>query len=104
MALIISLPPAINDFLAANEIAELVLIQAFIAKATVKALNKPVLRWPARLDNPQLPAILKSPIDRALSRLIPGPAQFLSSPDSHVIVQCYPEYAKTERLKSRTLQ
>jgi hypothetical protein len=33
-----------------NDIAEPVLIQAFIAKSSVKALNKSVLRWLARLD------------------------------------------------------
>jgi hypothetical protein len=33
-----------------NDIAEPVLIQTFIAKSSVKALNKSVLRWLARLD------------------------------------------------------
>lgn len=33
-----------------NDIAEPVLIQIFIAKASVKALNKPVLRGLAWLD------------------------------------------------------
>jgi hypothetical protein len=33
-----------------KNIAEPVLVQAFIAKVSVKTLNKSVLRWPARLD------------------------------------------------------
>lgn len=33
-----------------NNIAELVFIQAFIAKVTVKILNNVVLRWLVRLD------------------------------------------------------
>lgn len=44
------LPPVINDFLAVNGISEPMLIQTFIAKASVKTLNKSVLRWLARLD------------------------------------------------------
>lgn len=42
--------PVINDFPGVNDIAEPVLIQTFIAKSSVKALNKSVLRWLARLD------------------------------------------------------
>jgi hypothetical protein len=49
-ALVIIQPPVINDFPGVNNIAEPVLIQAFITKASVKTLNKSVLRWPARLD------------------------------------------------------
>jgi hypothetical protein len=48
--LVIILPPVINDFPGMNDIAEPVLIQTFIAKSSVKALNKSVLRWLARLD------------------------------------------------------
>jgi hypothetical protein len=50
--LVIILPPVIShdDFPCVNDIAEPVLIQAFIAKSSVKALNKSVLRWLARLD------------------------------------------------------
>jgi len=44
------LPPVINSFPRVNDISESVLIQAFNAKASVKALNKSVLRWLARLD------------------------------------------------------
>jgi hypothetical protein len=44
-ALVIILPPVINDFPGMNDIAEPVLIQTFIAKSSVKALNKSVLRW-----------------------------------------------------------
>jgi hypothetical protein len=40
----------INNFPGVNDIAEPVLIQTFIAKSSVKALNKSVLRWLARLD------------------------------------------------------
>jgi hypothetical protein len=49
-ALVIILPPVINNFPGMNDIAEPVLIQTFIAKSSVKALNKSVLRWLARLD------------------------------------------------------
>jgi len=49
-ALVIILPPVINDLPGVKNIAKPVLIQAFIAKATVETLNKSVLRWPARLD------------------------------------------------------
>jgi hypothetical protein len=48
--LVIVLPPGINDFSGMDNIAEPVLIQAFIAKATVKTLNKSVLCWLTRLD------------------------------------------------------
>jgi hypothetical protein len=48
--LVIILPPVINDFPGVSDIAEPVLIQTFIAKSSVKALNKSVLRWLARLD------------------------------------------------------
>jgi hypothetical protein len=48
--IVIILPPVINNFPGVNDIAEPVLIQAFIAKSSVKALNKSVLRWLARLD------------------------------------------------------
>lgn len=50
LTLVIILPPVINHFPSVNDIAEPVLIQAFIAKSSVKALNKSVLRWLARLD------------------------------------------------------
>jgi hypothetical protein len=49
-AFVIILPPVINNFPGMNDIAEPVLIQTFIAKSSVKALNKSVLRWLARLD------------------------------------------------------
>ncbi|CBA34657.1 hypothetical protein Ctu_1p01200 (plasmid) [Cronobacter turicensis z3032] len=48
--LVIILPPVINDFPVVKDIAEPVLIQTFIAKSSVKALNKSVLHWLARLD------------------------------------------------------
>lgn len=50
MTLIIILPPVINDFPGVNDTAEPVLIQTFIPKLSVKALNNFVLRWLARLD------------------------------------------------------
>lgn len=48
--LVIVPPPGINDFPGVGNIAEPVLIQAFIAKATVKTLNQSVLFWLTRLD------------------------------------------------------
>jgi len=45
-----------------NNIAELVLMQAFISKSSVKTLNKPVLSRFARLDKTQLHAMLKGPL------------------------------------------
>lgn len=43
--LVIILPPVVNDFPGVNDIAEPVLIQTFIAKSSVKTLNKSILRW-----------------------------------------------------------
>ncbi|MEH2717474.1 hypothetical protein QE234_02690, partial [Klebsiella pneumoniae] len=43
--LVIILPPDINGFPGVTDISELVLIQTFIAKASVKTLKKSVLRW-----------------------------------------------------------
>lgn len=40
-----NLPPDINGFPGVTDISELVLIQTFIAKASVKTLKKSVLRW-----------------------------------------------------------
>jgi hypothetical protein len=50
ITLVIILPPVINGFPDVNDISEPVLIQTFIAKATVKTLDKSVLRWLARLN------------------------------------------------------
>lgn len=61
-ALVIILSPVINDFPGVNNIAEPVLIEAFIAKASVKTLNKSVLGRLARLDKSQLHAMLKGPL------------------------------------------
>ncbi|EKP29469.1 hypothetical protein KOXM_01866 [Klebsiella michiganensis] len=49
---VITLPPVINDSLGVTDIAEPVFIQTFIAKSSVKALNKSVLRWLTWLDKP----------------------------------------------------
>ena len=49
-ALVIILPLLINVFPDVNNIAEPMFIQASIAKALVKTLNKSVLRWLALLD------------------------------------------------------
>ncbi|SEK72843.1 hypothetical protein SAMN04487787_103282 [Kosakonia sacchari] len=66
---VIVLPPGINDFPRVGNIAEPVLIQAFIPKATVKTLNKPVLRWLAQLDYAQFHSMLKGPlIERATGK------------------------------------
>ena len=52
-----------------KNIAELVLIQAFIPKATVETLNKSVLSWLARLNQAQLNTMFKGPlIERATSK------------------------------------
>ena len=61
-ALVIILPPVINRFHGVNNIAEPVLIQAFIANASVKTINKSVLGRLARLDKPQLHAMFKGPL------------------------------------------
>lgn len=45
-----------------TDVAEPVLIQAFIAKASVKTLNKSVLCRLAGLDKPQLHTMLISPL------------------------------------------
>lgn len=45
-----------------KNIAEPVIIQAFIPKATVETLNKSVLRWLSWLDKPQLYTMLKGPL------------------------------------------
>ena len=60
--LVIILPPVINDFPGVNDIAEPVLIQTFIAKPSVKTLNKSVLCRLAGLDKTQLHAMLKGPL------------------------------------------
>ena len=68
--LVIILPPVINDFPGVNDIAEPVLIQTFIAKSSVKTLNKSVLRRLAGLDKSQLHSMLKGPlIERAAGQL-----------------------------------
>jgi hypothetical protein len=69
-----------------------VFIQAFIAKASVKTLNKSVLCRLAGLDKSQLHAMLKGPLIRA-RQVNSGPDPFLSSPDSRETAQCCPEYA-----------
>ena len=48
MTLVIILPPVINNFPSMNDITEPVLIQTFIAKLSVKNLNKSLLRQLAR--------------------------------------------------------
>jgi len=67
-------------------------IQAFIAKASVKTLNKSVLCRLAGLDKPQLHAMLKGPlIERSAGKF--RALKFLSSPDSRETAQYCPEYA-----------
>ncbi len=48
------------DFPRVNDNAEPVLIQTFIAKSTVKALNKSVLHWLTLLDKSSFHTMLKS--------------------------------------------
>jgi hypothetical protein len=62
--LIIVLPPVINDFPGMKNIAETVLILAFIPKATVQTLNKSVLCRFTGLNKPQRHAMLKGPLVR----------------------------------------
>ena len=57
--LVIILPPVINRFPGANNIAEPVLVQALISESSVKSLNKSVLSQLARLDQTQFHAMLK---------------------------------------------
>lgn len=45
-----------------NNIADPALIQTFIAKATVKALKKSVLRQLARLNKPKIHTLFKKPL------------------------------------------
>lgn len=64
--LVIVLPTVINDFPGMKNIAEPVLTQAFIPKATVETLNKSVLSWLIRLDYAQLNTMFRgSLIQRA---------------------------------------
>lgn len=52
-----------------KNIAEPVFIQTLIAKASVKTLNKSILRWLTRLDKSQLHTTLKGPlIERAADK------------------------------------
>jgi hypothetical protein len=53
-ALVIILMPYTDGFPGMADVAEPVFIQAFIAKAAVKTLNKSALRRLAGLDKPQL--------------------------------------------------
>lgn len=48
----VDLPPVINRFPGISNIAEPVLVQAFISESSVKTLNKPALSRLARLDKP----------------------------------------------------
>lgn len=58
----ITLSPFTDGFPGMTDVTEPVFIQAFIAKASVKTLNKSVLCRLARLDKPQLHAMLISPL------------------------------------------
>ena len=69
-ALIIILTPFTDGFPGMTDVTEPVFIQAFIAKASVKTLNKSVLCRLAGLDKSQLHAMLKGPlIERAAGKL-----------------------------------
>lgn len=61
-ALVIILPPVINRFPGMKNIAEPVFLQTLIAKASVKTLNKSVLRWLTWLDKPSFHTMLKGPL------------------------------------------
>jgi hypothetical protein len=67
-ALVIILMPYTDGFPGMADVAEPVFIQAFIAKAAVKTLNKSALRRLAGLDKPQLQAMLISPLVQVLCR------------------------------------
>ncbi len=60
--LVVILTPFTDDFPSMTDIAEPVFIQAFIAKASVKTLNKSVLCRLAGLNKPHLHAIIKGPL------------------------------------------
>ncbi len=62
MALIIILTPFTDGFPGMTEVTEPVFIQTFIAKASIKTLNKSVLYRLAGLDKPKLHAMLKGPL------------------------------------------
>jgi len=63
---VLILMPFTDGFVGMIDVAEPVFIQAFIAKAFIKTLNKSVLYRLAGLDKPQLHAMLKGPlIERA---------------------------------------
>lgn len=69
-ALIIILTPFTDGFTGMTDVTEPVFIQTFIAKASIKTLNKSVLYRLAGLDKPQLHAMLKGPmIESAAGKL-----------------------------------
>jgi hypothetical protein len=65
------LTPFADSFPGMTDVAEPVFIQTFIAKASVKTLNKSVLCRLAGLDKSQLHSMLKGPlIERAAGKLL----------------------------------
>lgn len=61
-ALVVILTPFTDDLPSMADVAEPVFIQAFIAKASGKTLNKSVLRRLAGLNKPHLHEMLKGPL------------------------------------------
>ena len=62
--------PGFDDLARLSEAAEQVLVEAFVAKASDKALCKPILRWLARSDlMPLDPALLLPFQDRVRGQL-----------------------------------
>ncbi|QBR48572.1 hypothetical protein E2F51_00565 (plasmid) [Erwinia sp. QL-Z3] len=74
------------------DVALPVLILAFIAKASVKNINKSLLSQLPKLDRPRLHAMLINP-EVKFSADIPGPGQLLFHSDSFETALCCPEYA-----------
>lgn len=70
--LVVVPPPCANNFFCMNNIVKIVLIQAFIAKATIKTLDNAILCRLARLNKPQLNIMLKGQlIQRTTGKLRP---------------------------------
>lgn len=70
---VIILTPFTDGFPGMADVAKPVFIQAFIAKASVKTLNKSVLLWLTRQNKMQLHAMLKGPfIERAVGKFRAG--------------------------------
>jgi len=64
---VVILPPGLNDILGTVQADEDIIVQAFIPKLAVEALNISVLNRLARLNESQLDAVLVSPEIKGLA-------------------------------------